>query len=173
MAGFSAAVNTASMSKLTHVDSQGKARMVNVTEKSVTARKAIAQAWVMTTHETFLRIAQNEVEKGDVLSAARLAGIMAAKRTGELIPLCHPLNLTHVGIDFELHQDQHRIRIVAECEIESKTGVEMEALVAVSVAALTIYDMCKALDKAMTISDICLLQKKGGKSGSYERSNND
>ncbi len=158
------------MSDLTHLDDKGRVRMVDVTAKAPTRRDAQAQAVVHMSADTFRRIAAGTVAKGNVLETARIAGVMAAKRTADLIPMCHPLNLTHVQIDFFPDADTHAIRIEGTARIVDQTGVEMEALTAVSVAALTLYDMCKAVDKAMTITDICLLKKTGGKSGTYSRS---
>ena len=157
------------MSDLTHLDDQGRVRMVDVTAKAPTQRNATAQAVVHMGAETFQRIAAGTVSKGNVLETARIAGVMAAKKTADLIPMCHPLNLTHVQVDFFPDADTHSIRIEGSARIVDQTGIEMEALTAVSVAALTLYDMCKAVDKAMTITDICLLKKTGGKSGTYTR----
>lgn len=157
------------MSKFTHIDDKGRIRMVDVTEKKPTLRAASAQGLVRMSPETFERIFQQRVEKGNVLEAARIAGVMAAKKTSELIPMCHPLNITHVTIDFFPDDAIHAIRIEATVRIIDQTGVEMEALTAVSVACLTIYDMCKSYDKAITITDIYLLKKSGGKSGTYTR----
>lgn len=157
------------MSDLTHLDEHGCVRMVDVTAKTPTRRIAVAQAVVRMNAETFQRIVDGTVTKGNVLETARIAGIMAAKRTAELIPMCHPLNLTHVQVDFFPDAVSHAIRIEGQARIVDQTGVEMEALTAVSVAALTLYDMCKAIDKAMTITDICLLKKTGGKSGTFTR----
>lgn len=154
---------------LTHTDERGKARMVDVTEKDITERTAVAQGRVIMKKETLELIAANEIKKGDVLGVARVAGIMAAKRTGELIPLCHPLNVTSVALDFELDREASCVNITATAKVSSQTGVEMEALVAVSAAALTIYDMCKAADKGMVISDVMLLKKTGGRSGTFVR----
>lgn len=157
------------MSELTHIDSDGRVRMVDVTEKAPTRRTAVAQAVVHMSAETFQRIGAGTVSKGNVLETARIAGVMAAKKTADLIPMCHPLNLTHVQVDFFSDSADHSIRIEALARIVDQTGVEMEALTAVSVAALTLYDMCKAIDKAMTIGSICLLRKSGGKSGPFTR----
>ncbi len=154
---------------LTHIDGQGKARMVDVTAKAETERVAVAKGRVLMKQETLDLIAANEVKKGDVLGVARVAGIMAAKRTGEMIPLCHPLNITSVEVSFETVASPPAIDITATAKVASKTGVEMEALTAVSVAALTIYDMCKAADKGMTLTDIRLVRKTGGKSGDFNR----
>ena len=157
------------MSELTHIDTDGRVRMVDVTEKAATRRTAVAQAVVHMSAETFQRIDAGTVAKGNVLETARIAGVMAAKKTADLIPMCHPLNLTHVQVDFFPDPECCTIRIEALARIVDQTGVEMEALTAASVAALTLYDMCKAIDKAMTISDICLLRKTGGKSGAFVR----
>ena len=157
------------MDKLSHVDTQGHARMVDVGDKAVTAREAIATGTVRMQPETLQLITTGQIPKGDVLAVARVAGIMAAKKTSELIPLCHPLPITSVKIEFTPHEDTGYLDIQARVKVEGKTGVEMEALTAVSVAALTIYDMCKAVEKGMLISDIGLQQKTGGKSGTYTR----
>ncbi|QQE87954.1 cyclic pyranopterin monophosphate synthase MoaC [Azotobacter chroococcum] len=151
---------------LTHLDSQGHAHMVDVTDKANTAREAEAEAWVRMLPETLQLIQQGGHPKGDVFAVARIAGIMAAKKTHELIPLCHPLLLT--GIKVELAAEgEDRVRITARCKLAGQTGVEMEALTAASVAALTLYDMCKAVDRGMLIEQIRLLEKQGGKSGHY------
>jgi cyclic pyranopterin monophosphate synthase len=157
------------MSKLTHIDDQGRVRMVDVSAKAPTERMARAQAVVTMAKKTFALIADQKVKKGNVLEAARIAGIMAAKKTSALIPMCHPLNLTHVQVDFHPDSDAHAIRIEAAARIVDQTGVEMEALTAAAVAALTIYDMCKSYDREMVISDVCLLEKRGGKSGTWLR----
>ena len=157
------------MSDLTHLDDQGHVRMVDVTDKRPTQRTAVAQATVHMNQDTFKRIVAGTVSKGNVLETARIAGVMAAKRTADLIPMCHPLNLTHVQVDFFPDAAGQTIRIEATARIVDQTGVEMEALTAVSIAALTLYDMCKAVDKAMTITDIGLLKKTGGKSGTFNR----
>jgi cyclic pyranopterin phosphate synthase len=157
------------MPDLTHLDDQGRVRMVDVSAKKPTQRTAVAQAVVRMRPETFRRIADGTLAKGNVIETARIAGVMAAKKTADLIPMCHPLNLTHVQVDFYPHESDHAIRIEAVARIRDLTGVEMEALTAVSVAALTLYDMCKAIDKAMTITDICVLKKTGGKSGTFVR----
>ena len=157
------------MSTFTHIDAQGRVRMVDVSEKKPTLRTATAQGRITMSLETFDAIQDQRVQKGNVLETARIAGIMAAKRTAELIPMCHPLNLTHAQVDFYPEPSTCSIRIEATARIIDLTGIEMEALTAVSVAALTIYDMCKAYDKSMTISDICLLAKSGGKSGDFVR----
>jgi cyclic pyranopterin monophosphate synthase len=157
------------MAELTHIDDQGRVRMVDVTEKAATDRRARAQAVVAMARETFELIRDQRVKKGNVLETARIAGVMAAKKTSDLIPMCHPLKLTHVQVDFFPDADTHSIRIEAAARILDQTGVEMEALTAASVAALTIYDMCKAYDRGMIISDVCLLEKSGGKSGHWKR----
>ena len=157
------------MSRLTHVDEQGRVRMVDVTSKAPTDRKARAQAKITMSEATFDMILQGKVEKGNVLETARIAGVMAAKKTADLIPMCHPLNLTHVQVDFHFEPDTRTIRIEAAARILDQTGVEMEALTAAAAAALTIYDMCKAHDRGMVISDLCLLEKSGGKSGTWKR----
>jgi len=154
---------------LTHIDERGKARMVDVTPKASTEREAVAKGRVLMKKETLDLILASEVKKGDVLGVARVAGIMAAKKTAEIIPLCHPLNITSVTVDFEPISDPPSIEITATAKIASQTGVEMEALTAVSAAALTVYDMCKAADKGMVLTDIRLMKKTGGKSGTYER----
>lgn len=158
------------MSKLTHIDDQGRVRMVDVTAKPPTDRKALAQAVVTMSKETFELIRDSKVKKGNVLETARIAGVMAAKKTADLIPMCHPLNLTHAQVDFFPDPSANAIRIEASARILDQTGVEMEALTAASVAALTIYDMCKAYDRGMTITDLQLLEKSGGKSGAWRRS---
>ena len=157
------------MKKLTHFDEAGRARMVDVSAKEPTAREAVAQGTVLMKKETFSLIRSNKIEKGDVLGVARIAGIMAAKKTPELIPMCHPLNISSAGIDFTFNSKNHSIVIRARIGNTGQTGVEMEALTAVSAAALTIYDMCKAVDKGMVITDIMLLEKRGGKSGTFRR----
>ena len=146
--------------KLTHVDKRGKAKMVDVSAKPVQLREAIARGTIRLKPATIALIEANQIAKGDVVTTARIAGIQAAKRTGELIPLCHPLNLTHVDVDLARGAD--RIDITATAKIAAQTGVEMEALTAVTVAALTIYDMCKAVDKKMVIGDIRLVRKTKG-----------
>ena len=156
-------------SKLTHLDARGHAAMVDVGEKRVTSRTAIASAEVRMTATTLAAIRDGDAPKGDVLAAARIAGVMAAKRTPDLIPLCHTLLLSKVGVDFEIDEAENRIVITAEVKCKGQTGVEMEALTAVSVAALTIYDMAKALEKTMVIENIRLLEKRGGKSGDWVR----
>ena len=152
---------------LTHLDSQGHAHMVDVTDKALTFREAVAEAWVRMRPETLQLIQDGGHPKGDVLAVARIAGIQAAKKTADLIPLCHPLLLT--GIKVELTAEgADAVRIVARCKLSGQTGVEMEALTAASVAALTLYDMCKAADRGMVIESVRLLEKLGGKSGHYQ-----
>ncbi|GBC62962.1 cyclic pyranopterin monophosphate synthase MoaC [Desulfonema ishimotonii] len=157
------------MSRFTHIDDGGRVRMVDVSDKKPTLRTAVAQGVISMSPETFAAILDRRTRKGNVLETARIAGVMGAKKTSDLIPMCHPLNLTHAQVDFFPDDATHSIRIEASARIIDQTGIEMEALTAVSVAALTIYDMCKAYDKAMTISDICLLEKTGGKSGKFVR----
>lgn len=157
------------MSKLTHLDSDGNAHMVDVGDKAVTQRIAVASAQISMTAETLELIASGGHKKGDVLSVARIAGIQAAKQCSSLIPLCHPLMLSSVEVELELNKSASRVEITATCKLKGQTGVEMEALTAASVAALTIYDMCKAVDKAMVISEICLQEKQGGRSGHFKR----
>jgi cyclic pyranopterin phosphate synthase len=157
------------MAGFTHFDKEGKARMVDVSDKAETERVATAQGSVIMQPATLALIKDGGVMKGDVLSVARLAGIMGAKKTPDLIPLCHPLALTSVQVDLTLDEARNAVDITATCKLVGKTGVEMEALTAVSVAALTVYDMCKAVDKGMQIVDIRLTHKSGGKSGTYER----
>lgn len=155
------------MKRLTHIDEHGRATMVDTTEKSATARRATASGRVLMSAETITAIRDHRTPKGDPLETARLAGIVAAKRTADLIPLCHPLPLTHIDVRAELREDG--VYLEAEVATQAQTGVEMEALTAVSVAALTIYDMAKAIDKSMTITDVRLELKTGGKSGDYRR----
>jgi len=156
------------MNPLSHVDEQGRIRMVDTAGKEISSRRAVASARVLMKKETITALREHRTPKGDPLETARLAGIMAAKKTAELIPLCHPLPLTH--IDVQANLEDNGISLTAEVSTNAQTGVEMEALTAVSVAALTIYDMCKALDKGMTITEIVLESKTGGKSGDYKRS---
>jgi cyclic pyranopterin phosphate synthase len=153
---------------LTHIDKNGASRMVDVSNKDITERIALAHATVTMNAQTFSLIMDKQVAKGEVLEVARIAGIMAAKKTSELIPMCHPLNINSVKIDY-INNSKDTIEITAEVKITAKTGVEMEALTAVSVCALTIYDMCKSADKSMLIGDIYLAKKTGGKSGTFER----
>lgn len=153
------------MSGLTHLNDRGEARMVDVSDKAATSRTAVAEGFISMAPATLALIERGDAKKGDALSTARLAGIMAAKRTHELIPLCHPLLLTKVTVDLELVPDPVAVRITAEVKVTGQTGVEMEALTAVSVACLTVYDMLKAVDRGMTIGPIRLLEKSGGRSG--------
>lgn len=156
------------MSKLTHLDDQGHAHMVDVSAKDVTYREAVARADIEMLPETLRLIIEGGHKKGDVLAVARIAGIQAAKRTWELIPLCHPLMLSKVAVDLVPVPEQNRIEITATCKLAGQTGVEMEALTAASVAALTLYDMCKAVDRGMVISGVRVMEKKGGKSGHWK-----
>jgi cyclic pyranopterin monophosphate synthase len=157
------------MKKLTHTDKQGRARMVDISEKPITHREAVARCSVLMKPETLRLILRNEIPKGDVLAVARVAGIMAAKRTDEIIPMCHPINISSVGIEFISDRKRNRLDIQSKVRVSGQTGVEMEALIAVAIAALTIYDMCKAVDKEMVVTDIMLIEKKGGKSGTFKR----
>jgi len=158
------------MSQLTHVDELGHAKMVDTTDKATTARRAIASAQVVMSPQTVEAIGRHQTPKGDPLETARIAGIVAAKRTSDLIPLCHPLPLTHIDVRAELRPTG--VYLESEVATQAQTGVEMEALTAVTVAALTIYDMCKALDKSIIISEVRLELKTGGKSGEYQRAPN-
>ena len=155
------------MNRLTHLDATGNAHMVDVSDKHVTSRSATAKAQVMMLPETLALIVGGTAKKGDVLATARIAGIMAAKKTHELIPLCHPLLISKVSVDFVADEKTSSIEVSATVRVEGKTGVEMEALTACSVAALTLYDMCKAVDRAMKITDLRLTEKSGGKSGTF------
>lgn len=157
------------MAELTHLDATGTARMVDVGDKPVTTREAVAEAAVEMQAETFALLQRGGHAKGDVLTVARIAGIQAAKRCSDLIPLCHPLSLSKVDIDFHLDEAAHCVGIRAFCRVNARTGVEMEALTAASVAALTIYDMCKAVDRGMRIRDLGLAEKRGGASGHWVR----
>jgi len=157
------------MSQWAHFDDEGRPRMVDITEKGVTRREAVASGMISLKSETFQMIVQKRVKKGDVLEVAKIAGILAAKRTSELIPMCHPISITFVDIFFHPNPTESAIAIESKVRTVGKTGVEMEALTAVSVAALTIYDMCKSVDRGMVISDIGLRKKSGGKSGNYDR----
>ena len=155
---------------LTHLNEQGAAHMVDVGEKDVTHRTARAEGYVRMNEETLRMITEGRHKKGDVFATCRIAGIMAAKKCSELIPLCHALNLSSVSIDIEalgLDEGEPRVRIASQCKLDAKTGIEMEALTAVSVACLTLYDMCKAVDKGMVIDQVRLLEKTGGRSGHY------
>ena len=154
--------------KLTHLDQAGHAHMVDVADKPVTHRQAVAEAFVHAEPETISLISEGRVAKGDVFATARVAGIMAAKRTSELVPLCHPIGLTRVAVELTI-AGERTVRVEATAETDGKTGVEMEALTAASVAALAIYDMCKAVDRGMTIDSVRLLAKRGGKSGEWVR----
>jgi len=155
--------------KLTHFDDAGKARMVDVSGKGATVREAVATGSISMKADTLTLIKHGKVEKGDVLGVARVAGIMAAKKTSELIPLCHPLSITSVAIDFTIDDKKNKVDIKSTVKVTGQTGVEMEALTGTVVAALTIYDMCKAVDKEMAIGEIVLQQKSGGKSGTFRR----
>lgn len=155
--------------KLTHVDSKGKANMVDISMKSETARTATAFARVSVSKKLYQQIRKNEVVKGDVLAIAKIAGIQAAKKTSELIPLCHNILISRIDLDLKLNSKNHTIEIISYAKTVSRTGIEMEALTAVSIAALTVYDMCKAVDKSIIIEEIKLLTKTGGKSGNYKR----
>jgi cyclic pyranopterin phosphate synthase len=155
------------MDQLSHIDNEGRVRMVDTSAKQISARRAVASARVLMSAETSRALGEHRTPKGDPLETARLAGIMAAKRTADLIPLCHPLSLTHIDVQAILEDGGVYLR--SEVSTNAQTGVEMEALTAVSIAALTIYDMCKALEKGMTITEIRLETKTGGKSGDYER----
>ena len=157
------------MAKLSHLDEQGRARMVDVSDKDVTSRTAVARGVIHMRPETLALILEEKIEKGDVFSVARVAGIMAAKKTADLIPMCHPLAITSVEIDLSPAQKPARVEIEATVRVSGKTGVEMEAMTAVSVAGLTIYDMCKAVDREMVIGEIRLVKKSGGKSGTFIR----
>jgi cyclic pyranopterin monophosphate synthase len=156
------------MADFNHFDASGNAAMVDVSGKTVTQRVAVAQGSVSMSADTLTKIRGGTMKKGDVLAVARLAGLMGAKRTSDLIPLCHPLPLDAVSVAFDVDEANGAVHITATCKVEGRTGVEMEALTAVSVTALTIYDMCKSVDRAMSISNIRLTHKSGGKSGIYE-----
>lgn len=155
------------MTDLTHFDAEGKAIMVDVGDKASTHRIAVARGFVTMQPETLARILEDRVEKGDVFAVARLAGIMAAKKTSDLIPLCHPLLISSITVEFSPDRERSRVEIEATVKVNGQTGVEMEALTAVSVAGLTIYDMCKAVDKTMVIDTVRLAEKKGGRSGHF------
>ena len=157
------------MNELTHLDSQGRAQMVDVGDKAISQRVATAEAVITMLPETLVMITEGKHKKGDVFAVARIAGIQAAKKCPDLIPLCHPLMLSSVNVDLEADEANSQVLIKATCKLAGQTGVEMEALTAASVAALTIYDMCKAVDKGMTISQVRLLEKSGGKSGDWSR----
>lgn len=155
------------MNDLTHLNAQGEANMVDVTAKAVTSREALAEGYIYMNDETIAKVMDGQHAKGDVLAVARVAGIQGAKKTSDLIPLCHPLMLTKVKVDFEAQLDARRIRVTANCKLAGQTGVEMEALTAVTTACLTLYDMCKAVDKSMVIEGIKVLEKRGGKGGDW------
>lgn len=155
------------MSKLTHLNEHGQAHMVDISEKNITTRQAIAEGSVTMLPETLKLIMEGGHKKGDVFATARIAGIQAAKKCSDLIPLCHPLALSKITIEFTFEPESNRVRIQALCKLDGKTGVEMEALTAVSISALTIYDMCKAVDKTMSIGNIRVVEKQGGKSGDW------
>jgi len=155
------------MTKLSHLNEHGEASMVDVSEKDITHREARARAWVLMRPETMELISAGGIPKGDVFAVARVAGIQASKRCSDLIPLCHPLSLSNVSIEFLKSEDD--LVIETHCSLAGRTGVEMEALTAASVAALTVYDMCKSVDRGIMIKEICLVSKKGGKSGTWER----
>ena len=157
------------MRKLSHLDEQGRARMVDVSDKAVSRRIAVARGRIEMRPETLALILEDKIEKGDVFSVARVAGIMAAKKTSELIPMCHPLNITSIEVNLNPQENPARVEIEAAVRVDGKTGVEMEAMTAVCVAGLTIYDMCKAVDREMSISEIRLVEKTGGKSGVFIR----
>lgn len=157
------------MKRLSHLDEKGRARMVDVSEKPMTVREAVARGIVRMRPETLGMIQGGRMPKGDVLCVSRIAGIMAAKKTAELIPLCHPLNVASVDLDFDFDLERSEIEILAKVRVTGQTGVEMEALSAVCAAALTIYDMCKAVDREMVISEIMLMEKRGGRSGEFRR----
>ena len=157
------------MSKLTHFNQAGEAHMVDIADKASTARRAVAAGRIVMQAQTLELNQQGKHKKGDVLGVARIAGIMATKRTADLVPMCHPLALTHVSVEFETDVEQSAIECTVTAETTGQTGVEMEALTGVQVTLLTIYDMCKAVDRGMVISDVRLLQKSGGKSGHWQR----
>ena len=155
------------MAELTHFNQSGEAHMVDVGEKGITRRIGIAEGWIRMQPETLKKVQEGTSKKGDVLAVARIAAIMGSKKTPDLIPLCHPISLTHVNVDFEIFEKESKIRCVVTCETWGKTGVELEALTAVQVGLLTIYDMLKAVDRGMVMFDIRLLEKHGGKSGDW------
>jgi cyclic pyranopterin phosphate synthase len=155
------------MAKLTHFDKKGRVKMVDVSKKKETVREAVVQGSISMDPKTFRNIMSGKIAKGEVLAVAKVAGIMAAKKTSEIIPMCHPLNLSHVEINFHPSEKESRIDVEAKVRIKAQTGVEMEGFVAVATAGLTIYDMCKAIDRGMVISNIHLVKKTGGKSGTY------
>ena len=157
------------MSELTHLDEQGAARMVDVSEKAVTGRRAVARATVRMTPDTAAAVAAGDAPKGDVIGTARIAGIQAAKRTGELIPLCHPIGLDHVDVEGDVDASAGVVTLTATARVSARTGVEMEAMTAAAIAALTVYDMVKGLDKGVSIERVELLEKSGGRSGTWTR----
>lgn len=161
------------MSSFTHFNEQGRAKMVDISDKKATVRTAIARSSIIVAKDIYDKVVNNDIGKGDVLAVAQIAGIMAAKRTSDIIPMCHPLLLKGVDVSFDWHieSDQYRLLIEVKVKTEGSTGVEMEALTAASSAALTVYDMCKAIDKGMIIGETYLLEKTGGKNGDYVRSN--
>lgn len=161
------------MSEFSHINEQGEARMVDITDKDTTSREASAQAVVQMNTKTIAMIINGDHHKGDVIAVARVAGIMAAKKCADLIPLCHPLALSSVTIEFNIDQHSSVVNIISTCKLSGKTGVEMEALTAANVAALTLYDMCKAVDKKMVITEVKVLEKRGGKSGDWHHDYND
>ena len=156
------------MPRLTHFDKKGRAKMVDVSNKSETLREAVVRGSIFMNPKTFKKIMSGEIAKGDVLSVAKVAGIMGAKKTSEIIPMCHPLTLSHVEVNFHPFEKESRIDIEAKVKIKAQTGVEMEGFLAVATAGLTIYDMCKAIDRGMVLSNIHLVKKTGGKSGTYK-----
>lgn len=158
------------MNDLTHLNAKGEANMVDVSDKAVTTRTAWAEGFIKMSAQTLALISSGKHAKGDVFAVARIAGIQAAKKCSDLIPLCHPLMLSKVQVDFEVQAQSNQVRVISMCRLAGQTGVEMEALTAVSVAALTLFDMCKAVDPAMIISDIKVLEKQGGKSGHWKAS---
>lgn len=155
--------------KLTHIDEKGRAQMVDISDKNTTSRMAKAYGRVVLSKETYNAIKEGYGPKGDIFSVAKIAGIMATKKTHELIPLCHPLSLTHVDVEFKFNDNEHFVEIISTVKTAGQTGVEMEALVCATHVALTVYDMCKAIDKAIELGPFYLLEKEGGKSGRYER----
>jgi cyclic pyranopterin monophosphate synthase len=157
------------VSELTHLDAQGTARMVDVGDKPASDRRAVARAVVRMSPETAAKVAAGDAPKGDVLGTARIAGVLAAKRTGELIPLCHPLGLDHVDVDAEVDAAAGTVTLTAEARVTARTGVEMEAMTAASVAALTVYDMVKGIERGVEIASVALLEKSGGRSGTWRR----
>ena len=155
--------------KSSHFDKKGSARMVDISKKKITVREAVAKGLVFMKSQTLLMIKEGGHKKGDVLAIARIAGIMSCKKTSDLIPLCHPISIDSVKIDFIIHEENNSIEIIATCKTSNKTGIEMEVLTAVSISGLTVYDMCKSVDKSMYLSNIELIHKSGGKSGVYNK----